>query len=336
MPFRDVIGHRRLLPLLARSIARESLPPSLIFAGPAGVGKRLVAMATAQALNCTSRVGQPPDIDACGRCGACARIARGLHADVILVEPGDNGSIRIEQIRDVVDRATYRPFEGRRRVVILDGAEALGPPAQNALLKTLEEPRPASMFILVTPQPDLLLPTVRSRCPRLRFGPLAAADVAAALVRRGRSEREALAVAAVADGSLRRALDAAGGQLAEGRDLARQVLTRAATTDDPRRRLDGAKDLLANTGAGGAADRGQLAVQLRSMASLLRDAGIVAARADLAALASPDLLPVLEQLGRVYTGERGLRAFAAVDQALAALDRNAGVKTVADWLMLQL
>lgn len=336
MPFRDVLGHRRLLTLLARSIDRGSLPPSLIFAGPAGVGKRLVAIATAQALNCTSRVGEPPGIDACGTCAACTRIARGVHADVIVVEPGENGSIKIEQIRDVIDRAGYRPFEGRCRVVIIDGAEALVTSAQNALLKTLEEPPSASIFILVTAQPDLLLPTVQSRCPRLRFAPMAAADLVAALVARGRTERDAQAVAATADGSLRRALEATPEALVEGREVAQQVLKRAAATDDPRRRLEGAKDLLANTGTGGATDRERLAVHLRSIASLLRDAELLATRADTAALASPDLMPVVEQLARVYAGDRGIRAFAAVDRALAALDRNAGVKTVADWLMLQL
>ena len=79
------------------------------------------------------------------------------------------GSIKIEQVRDVIDRADYRPFEGRRRVVIIDEADALMDAAQNALLKTLEEPPSASMFVLVSSIPDALLPTVRSRCSRLRF-----------------------------------------------------------------------------------------------------------------------------------------------------------------------
>ncbi len=92
-----------------------------------------------------------------------------MHPDVLVVEPGDNGSIKIDQIRDVIDRAGYRPFEGRRRVVIVDEADMMAAPAQSALLKTLEEPPPSSVFILVTTRPDMLLPTVQSRCPRLRF-----------------------------------------------------------------------------------------------------------------------------------------------------------------------
>jgi DNA polymerase-3 subunit delta' len=335
MSLKEVVGHRRLVALIARSVSRQLLPPSLIFSGPAGVGKRLTAIAAAQLLNCTRRVGEAPAIDACGVCAACTRIARGVHSDVIVVEPGDSGSIKIEQIRDIVDRAAYRPFEGRCRVVIVDAADALVHAAQNALLKTLEEPPASSLFILVTAQPDMLLPTVRSRCPNLRFGPLPAEDLVAALVRRGRTETEARAVAATADGSLRRALESIAGDLVQGREIAEQVLVRAASTDDPRRRLEGAKDLLMKT-ASGAGDREQLAVHLRSMGSLLRDAELVATRADADALANPDLRQTLERLAQAYQGERGLRAFTAVDRALAALDRNANVKIVADWLMLQL
>jgi DNA polymerase-3 subunit delta' len=335
MPFRDVIGHRRLVALLSRSVDRATLPPSLILAGPAGIGKRLVAVATAQALNCQQVVRDAIDVDACGTCPACTRIARGVHPDVLIVEPGDTGSIKIEQVREIIERAAYRPFEGRRRVVIIDEADALVAGAQNALLKTLEEPPPASVFLLITSRPDALLPTVRSRCPRLRFRPLGVDEVAAALVKQGRGEAEARAVAATADGSIGQALAASGAGVVEARNAAVRVLTQAAATNDPRRRVDSAKELLMKTGAGGAGDREQLAVNLRAMASLLRDAELLSTRADDRALANPDVRPQLERLS-AFGGERGIRAFTAVDQALAALERNAGVKVVADWIVLQL
>ena len=370
MPFRDVIGHQRLVGLLARSVRSDSLPPSLIFAGPSGVGKRLTAIATAQALNCPTLLvedaggdgallspeaeslrsrprtsealrasggGAPRELifDACGRCATCTRIARGAHADVILVEPGDSGSIKTEPVREVIDRSGYRPFEGRRRVVIIDGADALVPAAQNALLKTLEEPPPSSMFLLVTSRADALLPTVLSRCPRLRFRPLSPPDIVAALVKRGKSDQEARAIAASCDGSLGRALQMSADELVEARAAAQQVLRGAAASDDPRRRLDTAKDLLSNS-VGGAADREQLASHLRAMASLLRDIELLSAGADPSTLTNADMRPALEQLTGAYRGERGVRAFAAVDQALVALDRNAAAKIVADWIALQL
>jgi DNA polymerase-3 subunit delta' len=334
MPLRDVLGHNRLIALLKRSVAGASLPPSLLFAGPAGVGKRKTAVGLAQALNCLS----PRDGDACGSCAACSRIARGVHPDVAILEPEDSGAIKIEAVRDVVDRAAYRPFEGRRRVVIIDNADALVPQAQNALLKTLEEPPPSSVFILVTARPDVLLPTVRSRCPQLRFRPLSAGDIAAALIARGADEREARAVAATANGSLGEALDAAGGDLVEAREVAHRVLARAGVERDPARRIELAKELLAKTGSGGAADREQLSSYLRAMASLLRDAEILSTGADAGVLANVDARPALERLASTYQRDRGVRAFEAVDQALVALapPRNAGVKIVADWVVLQL
>src|SRR5665213_3322162 len=200
MPFKDVIGHRRLVGLLTRSIREQSLPPSLIFAGPDGIGKRLVAVSAAQELNCLQNAGDKAT--ACGVCPACTRIARGVHPDVMLIEPGDNGSIKIEQVRDIVERVAYRPFEGRRRVVIINEADTLVHQAQNALLKTLEEPPSGSVFMLITSKPDALLATVRSRCPRLRFRPLDADDVAAVLVKHGKSESEAHAAAATSGGSV--------------------------------------------------------------------------------------------------------------------------------------
>ena len=335
--------------MLSRSVRRDSLPPSLVFAGPAGVGKRLTALATAQAVNCAApvmtdggdRFENPPaadqiEFDACGKCPSCRRIARGVHADVLIVEPGDNESIKTDQVREVVDRAAYRPFEGRRRVVIIDEADALVVSAQNALLKTLEEPPSASMFVLVTSRPDALLPTVRSRCPRLAFRALSPQDVATALMRRGHTESEARVIAATADGSLGRALGMSASELVGAREIAQGVLAGAAASDDPRRRVEGAKELLSNTGGGGAADREKLASNLRAMASLVRDVELLSTRADVRALANADVQPVLERLTGAYGGERGVRAFSAIDRALVALDRNAGVKIVADWLVLQL
>jgi DNA polymerase-3 subunit delta' len=306
VPLRDITGHQRLVELLARSIAGGTLPPSLLFAGPAGATKRQTALAVAQTLNCldlrqvTDASGQPIT-DACGICASCVRIQRGVHPDVVIVEPGDTGAIRIDQIREVVERTAYRPFEGRRRVVVIDEADALMAPAQNALLKTLEEPPSLSVFILVTTRPDMLLPTVRSRCIRLLFTEPGA---------------EAIDV--------------------EAREIAHSVLVHASTTTDPGRRLEGAKELLAKTGQGGAADRDQLSAHLKAMASLLRDVEVLAAGADAATLANPDAKPALERLVPSFKGDRGLAAFSAIDRALEALDRNSGVKVVADWLVLQL
>jgi hypothetical protein len=147
----------------------------------------------------------------------------------------------------------------------------------------------------------MLLPTVQSRCPRLRF-------------------------------------QAAGSEAIdeEAREIARDVLAQAAATDDPGRRIDAAKDLLAKTGAGGRSDREQLASHLQAMAALLRDIEVLSSGANADVLTNADVRPDLDRLAASFGGDRGVRAFEAVDTALTALDRNAGVKVVADWLVLNL
>jgi DNA polymerase-3 subunit delta' len=337
MPLRDVIGHTRLVGLLARAVARDTLPPALLLAGPAGIGKRRVALSVAAAVNCLDPVTDGAlERDACGTCTACRRIERGVHPDVVLLEPGDSGSIKIEAVRDVIDRAGFRPFEGRRRVVVIDEADALVPQAQNALLKTLEEPPSASSFMLVSSLPDALLDTVRSRCPRLRFGPLPVADVAAALVRdHGFEAAEARAAADASDGSIGGALAAQGADLVEARDAAAALLRQVARGGDPARRLDSAKNLAPAKGSP-ASDRDQLAACLRALSSLLRDLGLIASRVDASALANADMAGELEAMSRAYDADRSVRAYTAVDKALAALERNAAPKIVADWVVLEL
>src|SRR5436190_12534329 len=308
------------------------LPPSLIFSGPDGVGKRLPATALAQALNCERPVESGDSRDACGTCAACKRIARGVHADILVIEPGDSGSIKLDQVREAIDRSAYRPFEGRRRLVVVDGADSLVDVAQEALLKTLEEPPPASVFVLITSRPDILLATVRSRCQRLRFGPLSAAEVAGVLIRdHGVTSADAHAAAAAADGSVGRALAGSAEDANEARDAAARLLQSAASSTDPRRRLDGAKALVAGGG-----DRGEVSRRLLALSSLVRDMGLLLSRADERALANVDLRPQLQALLRSYDADRTIRAFETVDRALAALDRNASPKIVADWLALNI
>jgi DNA polymerase-3 subunit delta' len=335
MPFRDIIGHEHVLSLVSRAAIGGTLPPSLIFAGPSGVGKQMAAMALAQLVNCAAPVESArSEWDACGECAASRRIARRVHADVLFLEPGETGSIRIEQIREAIERSAYRPFEGRRRVVIINDADAIVTEAQNALLKTLEEPTASSTFILVTSRPDTLLITVRSRCQRLRFGRLAPAQVANILMEKHNfTEADAHAAASLSDGSIGRALEERTVSFVEARQAALRLLQTAAATSAPAARMHGALSL---PGAGrGKADREALGVSLGALSSILRDLGVLSSNADVQALANADLKKPLEALRRSYDGDRVLSAFACVDRALDALQRNASPKIVADWLALQ-
>ena len=367
MPFASVVGHRRVTALLSRAIDRGTLPPTLLFAGPSGVGKWRVARATAQTLNCQGpvRAGLPrrssPEsdgakaggagdaggagraggeesslsFDACGQCRACDRVARGVHVDVVALEPDDKAAIKIDAVRDVLGQVGYRPFEGKRRVVMIRDADALTGESQAALLKSLEEPPPATMFILTTAVPGLLLPTVQSRCMRLRFGGLTAAEVAGALVRDHEYDPAgARDAAAASNGSIGQALALASTDVTDLRDIAMRLLQQTSARADLAGRLQAAAAVVGAPKQ--ERSRDEIAVILRLAASMLRDVEAINAGADGRVLANPVVAGDLNAIAAAFGGDRARAAFTAVDKALVALERNAGPKVVAEWLATQI
>ena len=342
MPFSEIVGHRALLTLVSRAIARDLLPPSLLISGPDGVGKSLVVRAIAQAMNCqTPRIGDDSEtlaIDGCGNCSVCSRIERGIFPDVLSVEPNDNNEIRAPDVRPVLDQSSYRLFEGRRRIVVIDQAELMNDFAQSSLLKTLEEPPSTTEFVLVTTRPDMLLDTVRSRCSQLRFGYLTADDIVAVLVQRHDvDERIARPAAVTSGGSAGRALIAASGELATSRGVALELLDEVSTTRDARGRLEGAKVFTPGKQSrqAPAAVRKELRFRLMALTSLLRDIEVIIARARVP-LANADLEQPLKRLAGAFADGRSRRALSAIDEAIDAIDRNASPKVVADWIACQL
>lgn len=221
MKLGDIIGHAGSIGLLQRALESARVPHALLFQGPEGVGKGTVARALAAALLCETGAQ-----DACGDCAACLKIEHHGHPDLLFVRrlpkkltkaeeerpPMDDlpdeeqaeqdlsNFVRVFQIRALARHAAFAPREGARRVFVIDPADAMNAEAQNGLLKTLEEPPGQAVLMLVASRPHLLLPTVRSRCFGLRFGPLDPAELAAQLARRGMSKEEAAARATLAGG----------------------------------------------------------------------------------------------------------------------------------------
>jgi DNA polymerase III subunit delta' len=203
MSISELIGNESIKEWLRRAGAAARLPGALIFAGPEGVGKRTFAVEFAKALNCPDTDGQ---LDCCNKCPVCRRIEAGQFADVRVIAP-DGQFIKVDQVREIVDEIHYQPFEGKRRIYIFESAERLREQAANALLKTLEEPPPQAMLILVTASPDALLPTIRSRTILLRFAPLAEEKLAAHLkMHHPRPAPELRLLVRLAQGSIGRAL----------------------------------------------------------------------------------------------------------------------------------
>jgi len=202
MNFTAIIGQDRPVGILKRALANNAVAHAYLFSGEQGIGKRLTALALAAALNCDAA---GPD-GGCGTCPACRRIAAGSHPDVHLLAP-ETDEIKIDQVRQVQEDLSLKAFEGRRKVLIVDGAEAMNEASSNAFLKTLEEPPGDSLIVLVTSLPRGLLPTIRSRCQELQFQPLPRRPLAAVLrERRGLPEEDAWFLAALSRGSIGRAL----------------------------------------------------------------------------------------------------------------------------------
>jgi len=233
MPLAGVAGNREVIARLEAELARRP-SHAYLFAGLRGIGKSIVARGVAHNLLCERSPGaqfccNPADCPVriaspaagrgrsssaavaaprCDCCAACVQIALGVHPDFVYVARQPNRSdLLIEQVRDLIERLGVRPSRGPRRIAIVDDAETLNLPAQNALLKTLEEPPGYTMMILVTSSEHALLDTVRSRLRPVRFGPLSVAEIAGVLVSRAKIEPErAAAIAPLARGSLARAL----------------------------------------------------------------------------------------------------------------------------------
>lgn len=213
MPFSDIIGHNHNIKVLQRSIERGRTHHAYIFSGPEGVGKMLSAMSLAKALNCLEM-----EADFCGRCVSCKKIDDGNHPDLKTVAP-DGQVIKIDQIRDLQHDLQFRPFEGKKRVFIIDAADRMGLPAANSLLKTLEEPPRDSILILVTANLHSLLPTIVSRCQRLSFSSLRISDVERVLVKKkGTEPGAARIIAAITEGSIGKALGEDEGAILEDRE----------------------------------------------------------------------------------------------------------------------
>jgi len=187
---------------LRLALTQGRLHHAYLFVGPEGVGKRTVALSLARALHCSDRTR-----DFCGQCANCARIQAGNHPDVRVIGPlPDKKEISIQQIREIEKELNFRSFSGGKKIAIIDPATLMNLAAQNALLKTLEEPPQDSVLILIAFNSGGLLPTLRSRCLRLSFSPLRRDLLAGFLRTKGVNPETARLLAAISGGSLGAAL----------------------------------------------------------------------------------------------------------------------------------
>lgn len=320
----QVLGHVTALAQLRRAIDQDTLHHAILLEGPRGVGKRRLATWVAMRANCIGDGDRP-----CGRCQMCRQIPQGLHPDVIALEPDTTRAaqaIPVGSVREVIRQAQFHRYGARHRFVIVDPAEAMQEPAANALLKTLEEPPPGTGFLVVTHNAKALLPTILSRCQRIRLGAVPVDQIRDWLVARGVDDADS--VARLAQGCPGRALELAGEGLA----------TRRALRDE----LIGA--LRSNLGAmykytqkltsgGRQAWLARVGALVEILEEMLRDASIVATGASVPLL-NEDARADVERWAQLLWPEGVERCASAVQEFRDDLEVYVSGRTALDALLL--
>ncbi len=321
MGFSEIIGHQKPLETLRAALASGRLHHAYLMLGPEGVGKRTVAHALAKAIHCTEM-----DNDFCGSCPNCSRIQTGNHPDVRTIEPGvGKKEIGIQQIREIEKELNFRAFSGKK-VVIIDPAVLMSLSAQNALLKTLEEPPRDSLLILIASNSGGLLPTLRSRCLRLSFGPLPKGLIADFLLARETMTRDdAQFVAAMSMGSLGTALELDREELSAQRRSWIDIMS-SLTLGDYRAALDAAEAL-----------SGSREESLRFLAwveTWYRDLLIYELTQETPELINVDMLPQIQQQSGTAKLDSVLLSLSQIAGAAARIQRNLNRRMVLETLFI--
>lgn len=317
MAFKDIAGNERIKHILQRSLQKQRLPNSLLFSGPAGVGMRAMALALAKALLCETKQD-----DACETCWVC----RSMHLDpkenrcpdFIIYSP-DKDVLKIESMRELKELGYVRPMLGGRRVFLVDEAESMTEDAANSLLKILEEPPPFTYIILITNNPDLVLPTIKSRCRTLNFAPMSQADIAKALRNKGLDEDKAKILSVLSRGNLEDALDRDWDETNERRQAAWELFRGLL-------RRERSAAFLASYGSLKRKDAGEeLPAVLEIFSTFARDLVLLKEGGDPRRLLNPDFEDRLREESGVHSLDRILGFLGQIDMVLTGLDRSQNV-----------
>lgn len=319
MAWHGLEGHDDVRDRFKQILTTGRLAHAYLFLGPAGIGKKKFALLLSQTLQCEQR--PPEEMDPCEECGACRQVAAGTHPDVTVASrPEDRVEFPIETVRtDVIRPLGMKPTLGRYRIVIVDDADSFNEYSANALLKTLEEPPPRSLLILISTSPELMLPTILSRCQQIWFRPLSTDVVARILMEQGavKDEAQARYCAEIAEGSVAEALLLASRKIAKLREALLRALSRPRVEATALLRL--AEEVLEVAGTEAAARRETVRVFCRLTVGLLRMALRIAVGAGEIPTVGEQEAEAVRMLAESLGPERLMRM---IDRTLAAAQHN--------------
>jgi DNA polymerase III subunit delta' len=322
MGFAEIVGHPKQLETLRLALAHRRLHHAYLFVGPSGVGKKTVGLGLAKAIHCSVATG-----DFCGKCADCARIQDDNHPDVRLIEPlAGKKEISIQQIRELEKALNLRSFSGNRKIVILDPATSMNLSAQNALLKTLEEPPKDSLLVLIAANVGGLLPTLRSRCLRISFAPLTRDQVVRFLVFKKKAPlEEAELLAAISMGSLEAVAAVDSQELLARRQRWMGLLLRVAVGD---------YRTTAETAEALAEDKDECLRFLQWAESWYRDLLVYSLSQNRKEIVNADMLAQVQQASAAIELEHLLARAAEAKAALGGIHRNLNRRMVIENLLL--
>lgn len=313
------LGQKQARNLLTRSLSSNRLAHAYLFRGPEGVGKQLFARGLTAAVNCAAGKG----LAACGICSGCRKFSSAGHPDFLLVSP-EKGAIKINQVRELIKKLSYSPYEACMRVVLIEDVHTMRREAANSLLKTLEEPPEDNLLILTADSSRSILPTISSRCQTIPFYQLTLEETVEILLRENSGvEREtAMLLARLAEGSPGRAL------LLHKKDLV-SFGTRVV-------------DLISDPGKGGGQHVGIFLQMAEAMAGLKEDLGYLFGllrlwiRDGLFSHSCQEVTTSTMGTRKDWNSEQYFAKLQAIDRAEKELNRNCNRTLVCEVLLFQL
>lgn len=320
---KEIVGHKQVVRTLTNAISHGRMTHAYLFAGPEGVGKETVALSFARALLCSRSVSG----DACGVCRACRQMQSGNHPDYYAAGP-QGASIKIDQIREIQRKVPYRSYQGGRKLFLIRQAETMTAQAANCLLKTLEEPPADTVFILITARPQLLPPTIISRCQQVFFKNIPIPELIQGLVAlHGMTREGALLPAALSGGSMGKALAYTAGSFQEKRQAVYRLLE-ALGEAGPCEALEMAEKV--------AESKENAYFTLEILACWYRDLMVCRETGETGLLFNPDYAEIIIKESERFETTTLLEIIESIESAKNRIETNINARLVLEALFLQL